>query len=125
MHGVCGPYEIEPSRHGERCTGPVRSLFQPILWATSTPSDVPPLCPRLVCLPTDTLVLQRLQELLGIFCTRLEHSDGLLASAYTPARANHTWQRVPHAAINQGRWTPPHTSELSDSHWSGGLTQMC
>jgi len=85
----------------------------PLLRQVTSPPSAPSSLPVYRDAGHQHRVLQQLQELIGIFCTHLERSDGLPASAYTPARANHTWQRVPHAAINYGRWTPPHTSELS------------
>jgi hypothetical protein len=50
----------------------------------------------------DTVVGERLVEVLDIICNRLNRSNGLLYSTYLPAPKNGTWQGAPESDINYG-----------------------
>lgn len=67
-------------------------------------ADTHPIC-VLWAASADAVVLQRLLELLGIVCTRLQRTYGLVHEEYRPAAGHAPWTPASDSTINYGAAT--------------------
>lgn len=79
----------------------IQSLCQPGLRQGLCPTAVHATNVLLLVL-ADPTVLLRLLDLLELFCTRLQRSNGLVFEGYTPAAGKAPWTPAPDTTINYG-----------------------